>query len=65
MGFVQLMWRFTLEPTVVKRILGTLFGYFVDIGELALDNYQVDDLRGRCIGKYSFSLKKKKRRYFN
>lgn len=44
---------------VIERIKGTLFGHFLDIGEMVVNNYQVDDLYGRYVGKYSCKLKGK------
>lgn len=39
-----------------ERFKGTLFGHFLDIREMVMNNYQFDDLYGRYVGKYNFNL---------
>ncbi|KMZ64352.1 hypothetical protein ZOSMA_374G00180 [Zostera marina] len=58
-GAVTLMKDVVLEESAVERILETPFGHFLNVQPMVVNNFQLDDLCGKFLSKYTFELKKK------
>lgn len=57
--YITVMKDVVLEESAVERILETPFGHFLNVQPMVVNNFQLDDLCGKFLSKYTFELKKK------